>query len=116
MLDRIWDIMVGTVTAASLLMLIAIGALAPTWAQLVIASMLVAALAISRRKLHLPTRASATMPVASGCGLAKSDDIVDATLMAGLDGAIGSFDHDLASQHPEYVAAYAAARPIEEEL
>ena len=114
MLERIWNIVVGFVTVVSLVMITAIGVIAPLWAQLMIAGMLVVALTVRLLKQHRPTSMSATVSEVGVGRLATDDGLADATLMATLDGATGSFDYYLASRDPHYVTAQGAARPIGE--
>src|SRR5262245_29206189 len=112
MLERIWNIVVDFVTGVSLVMITATGVIAPLWAQVMIAGMLVVALAVRVLKRRRLTRLSATASEVSVGQLAMDDGFVDATLMATLDGATGSFDYYLASKDPHYVTAQGAARPI----
>lgn len=114
MLERIWNVILGFVTVVSVVMITAIGVIAPLSAQLMIAGMLVIALTVRVLKRHSPSSMSATASEVGVARLATDEDLVDATLMATLDGSTGSFDYYLASKDPHYVTAHGAARPIGE--
>jgi hypothetical protein len=113
MLERIWNLVVDFVTAVLLVMITAIGVIAPLWVRIVIVATLIAALIVRLLRRRHPINARARATVAGGGQWAAGDDVVDATLIARLDATTGSFDPGMASDHPEYVAVYAAARPIE---
>lgn len=111
MLERIWNVVLDVATVTSIVTITAIGVIAPLWAQVMIAGMLVVALTVRVLKRHSPTGMSVTAREVGARRLVTDDDLIDPTLMASFDAASGVFD--AGNKSPGYAAAYAAARPIE---